>query len=257
MAKNKVDITGINTSKLKTLTNEEQLELFEKFHQGDLEAREELINGNLKLVLSILKKFINRVDNLDDLFQIGCIGLVKAIDNFDLKHEVKFSTYGVPMILGEIKRYLRDNCSVRISRSVKDIAYKSIKAKEYLSQILNKEPTTLEIAAYLDIDELEINHALTALKEPVSMFEPIYNDGGDTIYLFDQLEDKSSNENMNLNLSLDEAMNKLKPREQLILNDRFIYGKTQMELANELGISQAQISRLEQGAIKSLKKIIK
>lgn len=257
MAKNTVDIAGVNTDNLKILTNAQQVELFKRLANGDKQAREELIEGNLKLVLSILKKFNNRVDNLNDLFQIGCIGLVKAIDNFSLKFEVRFSTYGVPMILGEIRRYLRDNNSLRISRSIKDLAYKSIKAKEYLSQKQNKEASTKQIATYLEVDEIDVITALESLKDPLSMFEPTYSDGGDTIYLFDQIEDVKQRIDMDTNISVKDAINKLKPREQMILKDRFIIGKTQVELANDLNISQAQISRLEKNAIKSLRKIIK
>lgn len=257
MAKNKVDITGIDTNSLKTLTNDEQVALFTRLKNNDLIAREELIEGNLKLVLSILKKYTNRVDNLNDLFQIGCIGLVKAVDNFSLDYNVRFSTYGVPMILGEIRRYLRDNNSLRVSRSIKDLAYKAISKKEELSQLLNKEPTTLQIANELDVSEFEIITALESLKDPISIFEPIYNDGGDEIYLFDQLEDKKERIDVDTNLSVTEAINKLKPREQLILNDRFVLGKTQVELANDFNISQAQISRLEKSAIKNLKRYIK
>lgn len=257
MAKNKVDIPGIDTNNLKTLTIDEQIILFKKMQKNDQQAREELIEGNLKLVLSILKKYTNRVDNLNDLFQIGCIGLVKAVDNFSLEYNVRFSTYGVPMILGEIRRYLRDNNSLRVSRSIKDLAYKALSAKEILSQELNKEPTPAQIAIYLNTSELDIITALESLKEPISMFEPIYNDGGDQIYLFDQLEDKKERIDIDTNLSVSEAINKLKPREQMILQDRFIIGKTQVELSKELGISQAQISRLEKGAIKNLKKFIK
>ena len=258
MAKYKVDITGINTNNIKVLTNKEMIELFKKMHNGDQESRNLLVEGNLKLVLSILRKFINKSDNMDDLFQIGCVGLLKAIDNFDLSHEVKFSTYAVPMILGEVKRYIRDNNSIRVSRSVKDIAYKTLKFQdEYLKENY-KLPSIEEIAKELEVDTSDIVNALDSLKEPISIFEPIYNDGGDTIYLFDQIEDKKDKGNDFSNkLALDEAINNLSEREKYILDERYIIGKTQMEVANELNISQAQISRLEKGAIKQLKKVLK
>ena len=258
MAKSKVEITGINTNDLKVLSNKEMNDLFFKLSCGDKNAKNELVNGNLKLVLSILKKFNNRTDNMDDLFQIGCIGLIKAIDNFDLSHNVKFSTYAVPMILGEVKRYLRDNNSLRISRSIKDIAYKTIKLKDELTTKDGIEPTNGEIAKILGVDEIDITLALDSLKEPVSMFEPIYNDGGDTIYLSDQLEDKKENINSwDINIYLRDAIDKLKEKEKKILIDRYLMGKTQVEISEEIGISQAQVSRLEKDAIKSIKKIIK
>lgn len=257
MARHKVEIANVNTANIKVLTNEEMTDLFIKYQNGDLLAKEELINGNLKLVLSILRKYNNRTDNMDDLFQVGCIGLIKAIDNFDLKHEVKFSTYAVPMILGEIKRYLRDNSSLRISRSIKDLAYKTLKLKEELTNKDGIEPTDKEIAKILEVSEYEIANALDSLREPVSMYEPIYNDGGDTIYLFDQLSEKKSDYDLDIKLALDKALKSLKKRENYILNERFVIGKTQMELAEELGISQAQISRIEKGAINSIKKLIK
>ena len=257
MARHKVEIANVNTANIKVLTNEEMTGLFIKYQNGDLLAKEELINGNLKLVLSILRKYNNRTDNMDDLFQVGCIGLIKAIDNFDLKHEVKFSTYAVPMIIGEVKRYLRDNSSLRISRSIKDLAYKTLKLKEELTNKNGVEPTDKEIAKILEVSEYEIANALDSLREPVSMYEPIYNDGGDTIYLFDQLSEKQSDYGLDIRLALDKALRSLKKRENYILNERFVVGKTQMELAEELGISQAQISRIEKGAINSIKKLIK
>lgn len=258
MARNKVDITGINTSDLKTLSQSEMEELFKRYKDGDDTAKELLVNGNLKLVLSLLKKFNNRVDNLDDLFQIGCVGLIKAIDNFDISFNVKFSTYAVPMILGELKRYLRDNNSLRISRSIKDIAYKTLKLKDKLTTINGCEPTNSEIAKLLNIDEIDIIIALDSLKDPISMYEPIYNDGGDTIYLSDQLEDKSENINSwDISIYLKDAINKLRKKEKKILLDRYIIGKTQVEISEELGISQAQVSRIEKDAIKTMKKIIK
>lgn len=257
MAKHKVEITNVNTSNIKVLTNEEMNELFKKMKEGDQLARNELINGNLKLVLSILKKFNNKVDNLDDLFQVGCLGLVKAIDNFDTSFDVRLSTYACPMILGEIKRYLRDNSSLRISRSIKDIAYKTLKLKEELTTSSGKEPTNKEISEILGVTEYEVVNALESLREPVSMYEPIYNDGGDTIYLFDQLSEKKETYGLDIKIALDRALKKLKPREQYVLDERFVIGRTQMEIASELGISQAQISRIEKNAINNIKKLIK
>ena len=256
MARHKVEISGINTSDIKVLSNEENQELFKKMKAGDPFARNDLINGNLKLVLSIIKKFSTRVDNLDDLFQVGCVGLVKAIDNFDISYDVKLSTYACPLILGEIKRYLRDNSSLRISRSIKDTAYKTLKLKEELMDNNGKEPTNEEIAKILGVSEYEIAQALESLKEPVSMYEPIYNDGGDTIYLFDQISDKKEDIDIDLKLALNKAINNLKGREKQIINQRFIIGKTQMEIAQELGISQAQISRIEKTALNNIKKRI-
>ena len=257
MSKYKVDICGINTSNLKVLTNEENIALFNKMHSGDVFAREDLINGNLKLVLSILKKFNNKVDNLDDLFQVGCLGLVKAIDNFDTSYNVTLSTYACPLIIGEMKRYIRDNISIRVSRSVKDLAYKIIKLKEELTAKEGKIPTDKEIADKLGITEYELANAINSLKEPVSMYVPIYNDGGDTIYLCDQLSIPEEEYGKEIKLALEKAMEKLKKRELQILRDRFIIGKTQMEIASELGISQAQISRIEKSAISNIKKLIK
>lgn len=257
MAKNKVEITGINTKDIVVLTNEEMIELFKKVKE-DQYARELLIEGNLKLVLSILKKYMNRSDNLDDLFQIGCIGLMKAIDNFDLSYEVKFSTYAVPMIEGEIKRYLRDNTSLRVSRSLKDIAYKSLKYQDDYLKTHGRNPDYEEIANYLDVEKYDVVLALESMKDPVSMYEAIYSDGGDTIYVCDQIEDKKTNsKDMELKLSVDDAIEELSEREQFILDERFVIGKTQTEVAEELMISQAQVSRLEQGAIKRLKKVLR
>ena len=258
MGKYKVEITGINTNEINVLSNEEMTELFKRLQENDEEARNLLVQGNLKLVLSILKKFVNRTDNMDDLFQIGCIGLLKAIDNFDLSHEVKFSTYAVPMILGEVRRYIRDNNTIRVSRSLKDIAYKALKIKEKYLQDTGMEPSIDYVAEKLEISSNEIINALEALKEPVSMFEPVYNDGGDTIYLYDQIEDKQeSSQDFSNRIALDEAMDMLDTRERQILDNRFIIGKTQMEIADEIGISQAQVSRLEKRAIKQLKKVLK
>ena len=257
MARHKVEICGVNTANIKILKNEEMIELFKKKSKGDEEAKNILINGNLKLVLSILKKYNNRCDNLDDLFQVGCVGLIKAIDNFDLSHEVRFSTYAVPMITGEIKRYLRDNNPLRISRSIKDIAYKTLKLKEQLMDINGNYPTNAEIADILGVSEYDIISALESLKDPISMYEPIYNDGGDTIYLFDQIAAKTDDYELDTKISLDKALNSLKKRERYILDQRYIIGKTQMEIALELGISQAQISRIAKNAITHIKKKVK
>ena len=257
MAKRSVEITGLSTHNIKTLTDKEQNLLFSKMKEGDLSAREELINGNLRLVLSILKKFNGRVDNLDDLFQIGCVGLVKAIDNFDTSYDVKLSTYAVPMILGEIKRYIRDNSALRISRSIKDLSYKIIKYKDNFLVFNGREPTTSEIANEFKVEENDVILALQSLNEPVSMFEPIYNDGGETIYLFDQIEDIKNSRNVEELINLKKALLEIKEREKQIILARFLYGKTQMELANEFNISQAQVSRLEKNAIKNIKKLMK
>lgn len=257
MSRNKVEITGINTSNIKVLSHEEMICLFKRYQLGDKCAKEELVNGNLKLVLSILKKYQNKTDNMDDLFQIGCIGLIKAIDNFDLSHEVRFSTYAVLMIEGEIKRYIRDNNSVRISRSIKDLSYKVMKYKEEFINLYGKEATTKDISDYLSVSEYEVTEALMSLKEPMSLFEPIYNDGGDTIYLMDQIEDKKENKDLDSLISMRKALNKIKEREKNILINRFIVGKTQTEIANDLNISQAQVSRLEKNAINHVKRLIK
>ena len=258
MSKNIVEITGIDTNNLKVLNHEEMIELFKEYQKGNLSAKEELINGNLKLVLSIVKKFASRVDNLDDLFQVGVIGLIKAIDNFDLSYNLKLSTYAVPLIIGEIKRSIRDNTSLRVSRSIKDLAYKIIKLKEELSIKNNREPTNAEIAKMLNIEEYQIAYALDALKDPVSIFEPIYNDGGDTIYLEDQLADKKNiSDDQDAKIALYKALNNISERERKILLERFMIGKTQMEIASSLNISQAQVSRIEKGAINRIKRLIK
>lgn len=254
ISKHKVEITGINTSKIKVLTDEEKNELFKKYKNGDQKARDELACGNLKLVLSILKRYQNRCDNMDDLFQIGCVGLMKAIDNFDLSHGVKFSTYAVPLILGEIRRYLRDNSNLRISRSIKDLAYKILKAKEEYFISHGKELSNEAVSKKLGVDEIDVIIALDAMKDPVSMFEPIYNDGGDTIYLEDQIESKKEKAtSWDAFISLKNAINELKEKERRIITERFLIGKTQMEIAEEIGISQAQVSRLEKGGIEELK----
>ena len=258
MGKSKVDISGVNTSNIKVLSNKEMNDLFLRLKNGDKSVRSELVSGNLKLVLSLLKKFSNRTDNMDDLFQIGCIGLIKSIDNFDLSQGVRFSTYAVPMIIGEVKRYLRDNNSMRISRSIKDIAYKVLRLKDELTSKNGVEPTNEMIAKLLEVEEIDVILALDSLREPVSMFEPIYNDGGDTIYLSDQLEDKKDNINSwDINIYLKDAINNLQGKEKKILIDRFLLGKTQVEISEEIGISQAQVSRLEKNAVSNVKKLIK
>lgn len=256
MARHKVEIANVNTASIKVLNSEEMNKLFLEYRNGNILAKDELVNGNLKLVLSILKKYNNRTDNMDDLFQVGCIGLIKAIDNFDLSFDVKFSTYAVPMILGEIRRYLRDNSSVRISRGIKDIAYKALKVKEELTNKYGKEPTVKMISEALELDEIEVVNALNSMRDTLSMFDPIYSDGGDTIYLCDQLEDKKNNYDNDIRISLKDAINKLKEKEKYIILERYITGKTQLELAEEIGISQAQISRLEKSGIENIKKMI-
>lgn len=258
MARHKVDIIGVNTANIKVLSNDEMITLFKEYKSGIVSSKEELVNGNLKLVLSILRRYQNRCDNMDDLFQIGCVGLIKAIDNFDLSHEVRFSTYAVPMIIGEIKRYLRDNNSIRVSRSIKDLSLKIMRKKEELIGILGREPTNSEICNELGISEYELASAIDSSKDLVSMFEPIYNDGTDTIYLEDQLEDKKNNLfDLETKLALYEALDKINDKEKYIILKRYIYGKTQVELAEELGISQAQISRIEKNGIDTIKKLIK
>ena len=254
MALNKVEICGVNTSRLPVLTNEEKEVLFKRIKQGDMEAREQYIKGNLRLVLSVIKRFSNSSENPDDLFQIGCIGLIKAIDNFDTTLNVKFSTYAVPMIIGEIRRYLRDNNSIRVSRSLRDTAYNAIYAKEnYVKQNL-KEPTISEIAKEIGIEKEEIVYALDAIQSPVSLYEPVYTEGGDTLYVMDQISDKKNKEeNWVEDLSLKEALKRLDERERNIIEMRFYQGKTQMEVAQEIGISQAQVSRLEKHALKNMR----
>jgi len=258
MAKYKVDITGINTGDIKVLSNEETTELFEKMKNGDENAKTELVNGNLKLVLSILKKFNNSKHNMDDLFQEGVKGLIKAIDNFDVSLGLRLSTYAVPLIIGEVRRYIRDNTSVRVSRSVKDLAYKIIQFQDDYLSIHGEFPTNEIITKEFGIDEYEIAYALDSLKDPMSIFEPIYNDGGDTIYLSDQIADiKDVNTDRDMYISLRRALEKIKEREKEILISRFIIGKTQMEIADTMGISQAQVSRIEKNAIEHVRKLIK
>ncbi|MDF2877091.1 MAG: sigG [Clostridia bacterium] len=257
MAINKVEICGVNTSKLPILTNEQKEILFKLIQNGDYAAREEYIRGNLRLVLSVIQRFNNRGEHVDDLFQVGCIGLIKAIDNFDVTQNVKFSTYAVPMIIGEIRRYLRDNNSIRVSRSLRDTAYKALQAKEQLIRKNSKEPSIQEIAEQLGIKKEDIVFALDAIQDPISLFEPVYHDESDTLYIMDQVSDEKSQDDIWLeNISLKEAMRRLNDREKQILMLRFFSGKTQMEVANEIGISQAQVSRLEKTALKHMKKYI-
>lgn len=253
MYKTKVMICGVDTSKLPTLSEKKKEELLSRTKQGDKKAREELINGNLRLVLSIIQRFTSRGENLDDLFQIGCIGLIKAIDNFDSSHQVKFSTYAVPMIIGEIRRYLRDNNSVRVSRSIKDTAYKAMQVKERLTSSLNREPTVSEIAKEINLPTSDVVVALESVVEPISLYEPVFSDGGDTLYVLDQIGDKNDDKNWLEEIYFKEAVKKLSEREKKILFKRFMEGKTQMEVSNEIGISQAQVSRLEKFALKKIK----
>lgn len=258
MALNKVEICGVNTSRLPVLTNEEKEVLFERIKKGDMEARELYIKGNLRLVLSVIKRFSSSSENADDLFQIGCVGLIKAIDNFDTSLNVKFSTYAVPMIIGEIRRYLRDNNSIRVSRSLRDTAYKAIYAKESYVKRHLKEPTITELAEEIGIEKEEIVYALDAIQSPVSLYEPVYTEGGDTLYVMDQISDKKNREeNWVEDLSLKEALKRLGDRERKIVEMRFYGGKTQMEVASEIGISQAQVSRLEKHALKTMRSYLR
>ncbi len=251
----KVEICGVNTAKLKNLTDSEKRELLKRNSEGDEEARQELINGNLRLVLSIIQRFANRKENMDDLFQVGCIGLIKAIDNFNVDLDVKFSTYAVPMIIGEVRRYLRDNNAIRVSRSLRDLAYRALQAREALSVKLKREPTAEEIAREIGEEKSDVASPLEAIVEPVSIYESVYNDGGDSIYVIDQLSDNtSSDESWLEEIALKEAMKKLSEREKKIIDMRFYGGKTQMEIAEEIGISQAQVSRLEKGALLRIRK---
>ncbi len=257
MGRYKVDIAGIKTSSLKTLTNEQMKELFIKMQSGDTTCKEILINGNLRLVLSMVQRFDKSKYNVDDLFQIGCVGLIKAVDNFDISYNCLFSTYAVPLIMGEIRRYIRDNTSVRISRGIKDNAYKILKFKEEYVKEHDREPSWEEIGKSLGLTLYDIKGAMDSLVAPVSIFEPIYNDGGDTIYLCDKLADKSIDKDKDLLLTLRKALDGLKQREQIILEDRYVMGKTQEEIADSLNISQAQVSRIEKSAISTLRRILK
>lgn len=253
----KVEICGVNTSKLKVLSNEETDRLLRQAKDGDRSAREQLISGNLRLVLSVIQKFTNRGENVDDLFQVGCIGLIKAIDNFDVNLGVRFSTYGVPMIIGEIRRYLRDNSAIRVSRSLRDTAYKVLSARERLQNANGREPTVEEIAKELEIPREDVVFAMDAIVDPVSLYEPVYSDGGDAICVMDQVRDtKNTDESWTEHIALGEAVQKLGERERTILAMRFYDGKTQMEVAREIGISQAQVSRLEKNAITQMRKYL-
>jgi RNA polymerase sporulation-specific sigma factor len=254
---NKVEICGVNTAKLPVLKEAEMRQLLYNMKDGDEASREKFIKGNLRLVLSVIQRFNNRGENVDDLFQVGCIGLIKAIDNFDLSQNVKFSTYAVPMIIGEIRRYLRDNNSIRVSRSLRDIAYRALQVRDKLVSENNKEPTISQIAKELKVPREEVVFALDAIQDPVSLFEPIYHDGGDAIYVMDQISDnKNLDDSWLENISIKEAMKKLNDREKLILTLRFFDGRTQMEVADEIGISQAQVSRLEKTALRHMRKYI-
>ena len=252
----KVEICGVNTSRLKVLKSSETRELLIKSHEGDKEAREKLISGNLRLVLSVIQRFNNRGENPDDLFQVGCIGLMKAIDHFDVNQGVQFSTYGVPMIIGEVRRFLRDNNSVRVSRSMRDTAYKAIQCKEKLTAENGKEPTVEEISRELDMKREDVVVALEAIVEPVSLYEPVFSDGGDTIYIMDQVGDGNDGDWLE-EIAIKQAIRNMGEREKKIISMRFLDGKTQMEVANEIGISQAQVSRLEKGALGKIKKEIR
>lgn len=257
MARHKVELTGVNTANIEVLTEEEQIELIKRMHEGNVFAKDRLINCNLRLVLSLLKRFSSRNENMDDLFQVGCVGLIKAIDNFNLDYEVKFSTYSVPMIVGEIKRYLRDSSPVRVSRSIKDMAFHALQKKEELTILNGKEPTVKEIAEAMNLPEFEVNLAIDSMKDAVSMFEPIYSDGNDTIYLSDQLESNENKEyDLHTKIAVKEAINKLIDKEKYVIFERFLVGKTQVELAKELGVSQAQISRLEKSGIDNIKRMV-
>lgn len=253
MQYSKVEICGVNTAKLKVLKEKEKTELLRRMREGDAKAREELISGNLRLVLSVIQRFVNRGENPDDLFQVGCIGLIKAIDNFDITQNVRFSTYAVPMIIGEIKRYLRDNNPVRVSRSMRDTAYHAMQVKEQLQNELNRDPSVEEIAEKLNIDSIDVVIALEAIVEPVSLYEPVYSDSGDTIYVMDQISSYETDRDWLDEIMMKQAMGELSDREKQILSLRFMGGKTQMEVADEIGISQAQVSRLEKGAISKIK----
>ena len=257
MAINKVEICGVDTSTLPVLKNERMRELFPRIHAGDKEARREFIQGNLRLVLSVIQRFHNRGESVDDLFQVGCIGLMKAIDNFDTGQNVRFSTYAVPMIIGEIRRYLRDNNQIRVSRSLRDTAYKALKARERLTYRLGREPSVQEIAAEMEVREEDVVLALEAIQDPVSLFEPVYQDGGDAIYVMDQVRDERvSEDDWVRDLSIRQALEKLGERERNIIKRRFFQGRTQMEVAGEIGISQAQVSRLEKAALQQMRRYI-
>ncbi len=255
MAYGKVEICGVDTSSLPVLSNERMQELFPLVHQGDKAARDEFIQGNLRLVLSVIQRFSGRCDSPDDLFQVGCIGLMKALDNFDVSQNVRFSTYAVPMIIGEIRRYLRDNNAIRVSRSMRDTAYKALQARDRLQSKLNREPDVTEIAQELNVSREDVVFALEAIQDPISLFEPVYNDGGDALYIMDQVKDENARDEAWLeDIAIKDAMHRLPDREQRILRLRFFEGRTQMEVAGEIGISQAQVSRLEKNALLHMRK---
>ena len=255
MACGKVEICGVDTSTLPVITNERMRELFPLVHGGDKAAREEFIRGNLRLVLSVIQRFSGRGENVDDLFQVGCIGLIKALDNFDVTQNVRFSTYAVPMIIGEIRRYLRDNSAIRVSRSMRDTAYKALQARDRLQAQWNREPTVTEIAEEMHVPREDVVFALEAIQDPVSLFEPVYNDGGDALYIMDQVKDEKTRDDAWLEeIAIKEAMARLTDREKKILRLRFFEGRTQMEVAGEIGISQAQVSRLEKNALLHMRK---
>ena len=255
---NKVEIANVNTSKLQVLTSDETKELFKLMKNGDKDAREKIINGNLKLVLSVIQRFGGRGENADDLFQIGCVGLIKAIDNFDTSLDIQLSTYAVPMIIGEIRRYLRDNNMVRVSRSIRDLAYKVLQSKEKLIRENGKEPTIEEIAKELNVDKEEIIVSLDAIQDPVSLQEPVYNDGQESLYVMDQVKDKKNTDELwTENITLSEALKRLNDKERMIIDKRFFEGRTQMEVADEIGISQAQVSRLEKTALEHMRRLYK
>ena len=255
---NKVEICGVNTSKLPLLTKEEKEKLFIKIKQGDEEARQTFINGNLRLVLSIIQRFYGRGENADDLFQVGCVGLIKAIDNFDLSQNVQFSTYAVPMIIGEVKRYLRDNNSIRVSRSVRDLAYKAMQFKEKYTRENGKEPTIDIIAKELGVEREDVAYSFDAIQDPISLQEPVYNDGAESIYIMDQVKDsKNTDEAWTESMTINQIMKKLNDKEKMIITKRFFDGRTKMEVAEEIGISQAQVSRLEKNAIEHIKRLYK
>jgi len=257
MAIGKVEICGVDTSSLPVLSNERMRELFPLVHGGDIPSREEFIRGNLRLVLSVIQRFSNRGENVDDLFQVGCIGLIKALDNFDISQNVRFSTYAVPMIIGEIRRYLRDNNSIHVSRSLRDTAYKALQARDRLATELGREPNITELAKHMDLPREDIVQALEAIQDPVSLFEPVFNDGGDAVFVMDQVKnEKDADDSWLEGISIKEAMRRLSDRERRILKMRFFEGRTQMEVAGEVGISQAQVSRLEKSALSMMRKYV-
>ena len=257
MALNKVEICGVDTSKLPVLTQKEMRRLLLRVKEGDMQARDEFLRSNLRLVLSVIQRFVNRGEQMDDLFQVGCVGLIKALDNFDLQHQVKFSTYAVPMIIGEVRRHLRDNNTIRVSRSLRDTAYKSLQARTRLMDELGQEPTLAQIAKELEISEEDVVFALDAIQDPISLYEPIFHDDGDAIYVMDQIGDQKVNDSAWLDhIAITTGISNLQDREQRILRMRFFEGKTQMEVSNSIGISQAQVSRLEKNALKHMQKFV-